>query len=501
MLRKILQQFGASSQLSESIAVIYMAQDGLTFLLWQQNKVKQQQIYKSDGGQWQHSLRAALKAISAGSRIHFVLSAAYYQLVQLDKPALADDELLQALPWQVKDLVTIAPEDMVLDYIDLPGSNLQQVKINVVVASCSWLQQLVAIVDLAGLAIETIRPDEWLLPRLLAAAEQATMLVVHQPEQEVLIQIVRNGQLYFSRRTRGFSRLHLTTENNLAEGTLDRLLLELQRSMDYFESQLKQPPVRDIRLLMAETELMCDLFRQNGFNRTEPLLLPANVIGAENADFVSNWPLIAAVQQQLPVSELKQHVNLYQAKLYPVRERLSLKRLAWALASVTAFVTVSWLLLAQQHSVVAKQLADTELKLKQQLEQTSLYQQALAQRKADESLVKQLQLAEHAVAQKQQLLSYLSAQQQQASQRYSAVLQHLQQIDQDDLWLNAFVLQPQHSSFKGVTLKPASVTSWLDKLSQLGYFRGQRFSQVSLTQVDASTAVGFELVATKGDGL
>ena len=135
------------------------------------------------------------------------------------------------------------------------------------------------------------------------------------------------------------------------------------------------------------------------------------------------------------------------------------------------------------------------------LKQTSLYQQALAQRKADENLVKQLQLAEHAVAQKQQLVSYLSAQQQQASQRYSPVLQHLRQIDQDDLWLNAFVLQPQHSSFKGVTLKPASVTSWLDKLSQLGYFRGQRFSQVSLAQVDASTAVGFELVATKGDGL
>jgi hypothetical protein len=48
MLRKILQQFGASSELSESIAVIYMAQDGLTLLLWQQNKVKQQQLYKSD---------------------------------------------------------------------------------------------------------------------------------------------------------------------------------------------------------------------------------------------------------------------------------------------------------------------------------------------------------------------------------------------------------------------------------------------------------------------
>ena len=79
------------------------------------------------------------------------------------------------------------------------------------------------------------------------------------------------------------------------------------------------------------------------------------------------------------------------------------------------------------------------------------------------------------------------------------ILQHLQQIDIEDLWLQNFVLRQQHSSFSGITLKPASVTQWLDSLRRFGYFRGQRFSQVSLTQVEGATAVGFELIAQQGD--
>jgi MSHA biogenesis protein MshI len=119
------------------------------------------------------------------------------------------------------------------------------------------------------------------------------MLIIHQPGQEVLLQIVQGGQLYFSRRTRGLNNLHLLNAQDSRSDMLERLLLELQRSMDYFESQLKQAPVRDIRILAQQPDLLCKLLTENGFVRVEPLAPPLQ-LGAYSDEFVQCWPAIAA---------------------------------------------------------------------------------------------------------------------------------------------------------------------------------------------------------------
>ena len=224
-----------------------------------------------------------------------MLAADFYQLVQLDKPELSEEEMLQALPWQVKDLVSISPEDIIADYIDLPVHSAQQAKINVVVASLSWLKQLVQQVTQSGQQLLTIQPEEWLALRLVKPTTSATMLVIHQPEQEVLIQIVREGILYFSRRTRGLGRMHLYSESELRNGELDRLQLELQRSMDYFESQLKQPPVRDIRLLMPNAEIVTEVLTQTGFSRVEVLSNAVVDNSLNTQQMISSWPAVAAL--------------------------------------------------------------------------------------------------------------------------------------------------------------------------------------------------------------
>ncbi|GAB58328.1 PilN domain-containing protein [Rheinheimera nanhaiensis] len=195
---------------------------------------------------------------------------------------------------------------------------------------------------------------------------------------------------------------------------------------------------------------------------------------------------------------MKQQVNLYQHRLRPIRQPLALRRLllSWTvLAGV--LLLAAWLL--QQHNQQRSTLLNQQQQqLDQQLQQVALFQQALTQRQASAALQKQLQLLEQSVQQKQQLLSYLSQQQQQASQLYSPVLQHLQQIDRPELWLTHFSLAQQHSSFTGITLQPRSVPQWLEQLRELSYFRGQRFRQVQMQQLDDNSAVSFELVAEQG---
>lgn len=294
MLKKILQRFHLSNDTPSQLA-LHLGSSSITLAELVAGRISHCQQLGYQQGQLVSELSRLLAGVGKQTPFQLILAPEFYQVVQLDKPALSDQEMLQALPWQIKDLVSIAPEDIIADYIDLPGSGNGAAKINAVAASATSLQQLVTPIHDAGLNLGSIMPEEWLAGRLVAAGAQATMLVIHQPEQEVLIQIVRNGELYFSRRTRGFARLHLAGAGELADGTLDRLQLELQRSMDYVESQLKQPPVRDIFLLMPEAEMLCELFRQSGFSRVQPLPLPVIADKLSREKLLHCWPAVAAL--------------------------------------------------------------------------------------------------------------------------------------------------------------------------------------------------------------
>lgn len=195
---------------------------------------------------------------------------------------------------------------------------------------------------------------------------------------------------------------------------------------------------------------------------------------------------------------MKQQVNLYQAVLQPIRERLGLKRLLQIWLCILLVLFAAWLYLQQQQAQLTKQLASEQQQLNVLQQEMTMYQQALAQRQPSAELVSQYDTAAQSVAQKQQLLNYLSQQQQQATQIYSPVLQHLQHIDRQDLWLTGFSLQQHFSSFNGIALRPDSVPLWLENLRQLAYFRGQRFSQVNMLQVPEKKAVSFELRARQG---
>ena len=293
MLEKISSYFKRQhSKLPQHLAV-YFAADTVSLLRVKAGQVNQCTTVSYKAEQWQAAVRTVLADLSSASKLDVILAPEFYQLVQLDKPTLTEAELLQALPWQVKDLVTIPAEDMIADYIDLPGQSTPQTKINVVVARQSWLKLLVQCISNAGMQLSSVQPAEWLAHHLIAASVQPCMLIIHQPGQEVLLQIVQDGQLYFSRRTRGLTNLHLLNSKDATDDMLERLLLELQRSMDYFESQLKQAPVRDIRVLAQQPDLLCKLLVENGFARVEALEPPLQ-LGAYSNEFVQCWPAIAA---------------------------------------------------------------------------------------------------------------------------------------------------------------------------------------------------------------
>lgn len=197
---------------------------------------------------------AAVKSFSDKSEhranVHVVLSASQYQIVQVDKPNMPDDEINAALKWQIKDLVTIEPDNMVVDYFSGPILAGGAEKINVVCAKKQDLMSMISSLEEDDLTVKSITTEEFAFAGLISNQEQATLLLCQQPNEEVIILIVKDGHIYFHRRLRGFAQLGSKSHEELEFGSIDSLSLEVQRSMDYFERQLKQPPIKDIQLIL-----------------------------------------------------------------------------------------------------------------------------------------------------------------------------------------------------------------------------------------------------------
>ncbi|MFD1619070.1 hypothetical protein [Thalassotalea marina] len=191
-----------------------------------------------------------LKHQSLSGLCHLILSSKYNQIVQLDKPALPAEELNTALRWQVKDLVTISPENMITDYYDGVLNISGQEKINVVCANKQEIQPWLAELSQGDVFVEAISIEEFAFASIVPAEEHAKLLLCQQPNEDMLILIVKQGRLFFQRRLRGMATIGNKSEVELDMGTIDTLSIEIQRSADYFERQLKQAPIQQIDVLL-----------------------------------------------------------------------------------------------------------------------------------------------------------------------------------------------------------------------------------------------------------
>ena len=192
-----------------------------------------------------------------------VLPSHMYQLVQMDKPQLSELEIQQSLPWTVKDLVTISPTDIVADYIDNPIKQGPLEKISVFVSNRSLISPLIDVVNQSDAPLALLTCEEMIIASLVGQQSAANLIVCQEVAQEPSLLIVRDGCVLFSRRLRGFSRLSDMSLEDLAHGMLDSLSLEVQRSIDFFESQLKQPPLKSI-LIRLPSACLSDIVAQLG---------------------------------------------------------------------------------------------------------------------------------------------------------------------------------------------------------------------------------------------
>ncbi len=173
-----------------------------------------------------------------------------YQLLLTDAPDVGADELKQALRWKIKDLIDFHINDATLDVFNLPGTvpGAPAREMYAVAARNEAIQKRVDLLTGAGIGLDVIDIPE-LAQRNLAALlpeDVAGVAVLSLQNKSGLITVTRQGSLYLSRALNiGHESLRTAADPAMY---FDHLVLELQRSLDYFESHFREAPVRHLVL-------------------------------------------------------------------------------------------------------------------------------------------------------------------------------------------------------------------------------------------------------------
>ena len=209
---------------------------------------------------------------------------------QIEKPEVEDGELIQALTWRIKDLVSYDVDTAVVDIYPMPVSsknNKQQV--SVVSAHETAVAGYVQNIQAAGLKLVAIDIHDLVrknLPSVLTGAGK-TQAILTLAENDGVLSIFHDTDLYVSRDFKiGLGQLQAASGDD--QSIYDSLLLEIQRSMDYYESYYGLGSVSSMEIFprTAVTEKMA-LYLQN-LTSFDIDFVSTNLIEEDNAELDSH---------------------------------------------------------------------------------------------------------------------------------------------------------------------------------------------------------------------
>ncbi len=214
-----------------------------------------------------------------------VLTPDEYQLALVEAPEVPPAELRAAMRWRLKDTIDFRVEDAVIDVFDVPDQNRggHGRMMYAVAARQSAVSRHAG--ALAGTSsFDVIDVPELCLRNLAALlpAAAAGVALLHLGETRASIVLVRGRTFYLARQMElaagkaaganrsGPDEAGRADAGHLEGGRVDAgaVVLELQRSLDYYERHFDQPPITRIAVSPAghrAAELARELGRETGF--------------------------------------------------------------------------------------------------------------------------------------------------------------------------------------------------------------------------------------------
>ncbi len=177
-------------------------------------------------------------------------------VLQVERPEVEEGELEDAVRWLVKDSIDFPIDDAVIDTFEYPQDAMRGRRklVNVVAVRKSEISFLVDLISGSGLELQAIDVSELALRNITGqyAEEGRPIALLVLDESTGFIALFKDDLLYFSRQLAINTSVFTNSDDTESEQRgYEQLCLELQRSLDYFESQLNQAAPK--RLLIYST--------------------------------------------------------------------------------------------------------------------------------------------------------------------------------------------------------------------------------------------------------
>lgn len=169
-----------------------------------------------------------------------LLSPSEYQILSVDSPNVPPAELKTAIRWRLKDLLDYHVDDATIDVLDIPQEKNAPPRSHpmyAIAAPSKTIEERQELFNKAKVPLSVIDIPETAQRNIAALVEpQGRGIAMLSIDADGgLLTFTAGGELYHSRRIEMPIGGHLDAEQRGA--ALDRITLELQRSLDHFDRQ------------------------------------------------------------------------------------------------------------------------------------------------------------------------------------------------------------------------------------------------------------------------
>jgi len=204
---------------------------------------------------WPHTLAAQTPGIDrARSQVTSVLPGGSYQLLLVEVPKVPADEVNAAVRWQIKDLLEFSVDEAIIELFDMPGqSSVGDKSMAYAVATRrSNIQNHIESLHGAGFSLHVIDIPELCVRNVATLLPQDAdgVAFLHFTESRGILTVTRQRELYLIRRIeKGRDAFRSTSTEDFARTELvSSIVLEIQRSLDYYESHFDRRPLTELVL-------------------------------------------------------------------------------------------------------------------------------------------------------------------------------------------------------------------------------------------------------------
>ena len=210
--------------------------------------------FSAEAGAGTNAIRAlAQQGFFTGARVVVTLPGGTYDTITVaSPPAVPEEELRDALRWQMRGALSYPPEEAAFDFVRLPQATRGETEsasapaMLVVAARRRDVAQTLAPFQAAGVQVDAVDIPEMAQRNLLRAGAKADACLgfLSFDNSSALLTVQLADELCFARRMQlpGAGRL----EEDEPEHIADRIATNVQRSLEVFARQSQMPDVASL---------------------------------------------------------------------------------------------------------------------------------------------------------------------------------------------------------------------------------------------------------------